>query len=143
MIIEGAMTLNHQKFLSHILLGCLCTTLLLSPAYGEPTTKIDAETKAKVAELIEELTDEDEETRKDAAAALGEIGPPAKGAVSALVTALKKDVDEEVRRNAATALGDIGPAAKDAVPALTEALKDEDEDVRSSAEESLKKIQAK
>ncbi len=134
----------------YLQVGVLSFVLLavfVLPAYGQPRSKLDADTKAKVAALIEDLKDEDEEVRRDAAAALGDIGPAAaknKDAVPALIVALKKDEDEEVRRNAATALGKIGPVAaknKDAVPALIIALKkDVDEEVRRNAAIALGKF---
>ena len=65
--------------------------------------------------------------------------PAAKGAVPALIVALK-DKNGRVRLSAVHALGRIGPAAKAAVPALTKALKDEYSIVRQAAEEALKKI---
>src|SRR5262249_17257568 len=77
--------------------------------------------------------------RHYAADALGEIGPAAKAAVPALISALK-DQDWEVRRATANALGKIGPAPKDAVPGLMVALKDPESVVRSSAAAALKEI---
>ena len=62
--------------------------------------------------------------RAGAAAALGCMGEPARGAVPALIEALKDD-SEWVRRNAADTLGNIGPLARSAVPALIEALRDD------------------
>ena len=89
--------------------------------------------------LIEALKDDDNEVRRNAASALGRIGPAAEAAVPALIEALKDD-DNEVRRNAAFALGRIGPAAEAAVPALIEALKDEDSDVQRRAAFALGRI---
>jgi len=51
--------------------------------------------------------------------------------------------DAVARREAIISLGKMGPAAVMAVPAVTKALKDKDENVRKSAAEALKKIQAK
>jgi len=51
--------------------------------------------------------------------------------------------DAAARSEAITSLGKMGPAAVMAVPAVTKALKDKDENVRKSAAEALKKIQAK
>jgi len=75
--------------------------------------------------------------------ALGELGPPAKEAVPALVKVLQDQVLHDflgVRRGAAESLGKIGPEASAAVPALIEALKDEDWTVRSAAAEALGEI---
>lgn len=116
-------------------------TVFVLPTHGLPWSKLDADTKAKVAALIENLKDEDEQVRRDAATALGDIGPAAKDAVPALIVALKKDADEDVRRNVATALGEIGPMAKGAVPALIIALKkDVDEEVRRNTAIALGEI---
>ena len=51
--------------------------------------------------------------------------------------------DATARREAIISLGKMGPAAVMAVPAVTKALKDKEENVRKSAAEALKKIQAK
>jgi HEAT repeat protein len=56
---------------------------------------------------------------------------------------LLKDLNENVRADAAEALGNMGPAAKSALPALRQALTDEDDQVRSTAEEALRKVQRK
>ena len=53
---------------------------------------------------------------------------------------LFSDADKEVRFTAVEALGLIGPKAKEAVPALIELLHDEDELVRHSAGDVLKRI---
>ena len=91
-----------------------------------------------VSALIRELKDEDVQTRRNAAKALGEIGPGAKEVVPALIAALK-DKDKEVRTSAAFALGQIGPAAKEAVPALEAAARDG----VVGAESALKEIRGK
>jgi HEAT repeat protein len=88
-----------------------------------------------VPALIEALKDDDEDVRRAAAGALGEIGDPQ--AVPALIEALKDD-DEYVRRAAVGALGKIGDLQ--AVPALLEALKDRDEYVRWAAVGALGEI---
>jgi HEAT repeat protein len=93
-----------------------------------------------VPRLIELLQDRDSEIRWNAARTLGLIGPQAKAAVPALISALKKDDDPLVREHAAEALGDIGPDAKDAVEPLTAALKDPDARVRRDAVRSLGQI---
>jgi HEAT repeat protein len=53
---------------------------------------------------------------------------------------LLKDETWEMRRGAAWILGKLGPEARDAVPALTEALNDPNPDVRTKAQEALKKV---
>jgi HEAT repeat protein len=58
--------------------------------------------------------------RREAAKALGQQGPAAKGAIAALVKTAKKDGDLHVREEAIRALGQIG---RDAVPDLIKLLK--------------------
>ncbi|MCP4716639.1 MAG: HEAT repeat domain-containing protein [Deltaproteobacteria bacterium] len=64
-----------------------------------------------VPALVEGLKSNEASIRRNAAFALGEIGPDAAPAIDTLAGALKNDPDSEVRRNAAFALGEIGPAA--------------------------------
>ncbi|UCG48962.1 MAG: HEAT repeat domain-containing protein [Phycisphaerales bacterium] len=71
--------------------------------------------------------------RRVAARALGETGVA--GAVPALIKALQ-DEDRSVRWITAQALGRIGSEAKEAIPALTEALQDEFYHVRWNATRS-------
>jgi len=73
--------------------------------------------------LINALNRGDIELRRQAAAALRNIGPDAAKAVPDLIRALK-ETDPELRTNAALALGGIGPAAEKAVPALMALLSD-------------------
>ena len=76
--------------------------------------------KQKVEELIQAFQDDDWEVRRNAAYALGEIGPEAKGAVPALIQALQNQDEVGVRVSVAYALEQIGTseAIKAAVPAL-------------------------
>jgi hypothetical protein len=69
----------------------------------------------EVQKYIEALKSTDIYIRRDAARALGEIGPEAKDAVPELVEALD---DEDMDLIAVWALGRIGPAAIVAVPAI-------------------------
>jgi HEAT repeat protein len=69
----------------------------------------------------QQLRSSDPEFRREAARALGQMGPEAKEAVPSLMAALK-DEDRAVRIQAAHALGEIGPEAKAAVPALRESM---------------------
>jgi HEAT repeat protein len=76
-----------------------------------------------------------------AIAALRRIGlEHAKGAIPALVDALKPQVDVRVRRAAADLLGRFGGDARAAVPALRDRLGDEDSEVRTRASEALLNI---
>lgn len=92
-----------------------------------------------LGEWIALTKDTNEKVRKDAAWALGYIGPDAKPAIPA-VTELLTDKNNDVRWMAAYALGRIGPDPKTAVPVLTELLKDRSEWVRLSAAQSLGNI---
>jgi len=83
-----------------------------------------------VPRLIEALGVEDARLR--AAAIIARIGPPAKGAVPALIDALG-DESSETRNEVLFALGAIGPAAEAAVPAIAKALRDPDMNVRYAA----------
>jgi HEAT repeat protein len=79
-----------------------------------------------------------------AADALGEIGPPARAAVLALIRAMK-DPDtngyrSNLRLDATKAIGGIGPGAKAALPALIEALGDDWDEVSEAAVRSLARI---
>jgi HEAT repeat protein len=86
-----------------------------------------------VPTLVEVLQDGRARQLRLAAMAVGQIGPAAARAVSALVWVLRRedwDVEGEEewrgRVHAAEALGQIGPAAASAVPALAEVVQDED-----------------
>jgi hypothetical protein len=63
----------------------------------------------------EALKNPDINIRREAARALGEIGPGAKDAVPELIEALN---DEDIDLIAVWALGKIGPAAVEAAPAI-------------------------
>ena len=65
------------------------------------------------------LTDRDAQKRRNAAVALGWIGPAASSAVTILAQHVQDpNEDEWVRKHAAQALGQIGAAAQPAIPAL-------------------------
>lgn len=66
---------------------------------------------------LEKETDEDKKACRRAAAALGQIGAPAKDAVPLLAKALQSP-SLEVRHFAVDALGRIGPDASSSVPAI-------------------------
>lgn len=74
-----------------------------------------------VPTLVNALNRGDIELRRQAAAALRNIGPDAAQAVPDLVRTLK-ETDAELRTNAALALGGIGQPAEKAVPALVALL---------------------
>ncbi len=91
--------------------------------------------KELVPALANALEDEDAGVRQRVARAIGKIGPPADGAIPALVAELVKDrgpltIPMEARKDAANALGMIGEAA---VPALTALLESDSSFVRWQA----------
>ena len=96
------------------------------------------EYKKDLEALFEALKHKDDDVRRDAAEALGEIGDPR--AVDPLASALK-DENSLVRQTAAYALGDIGD--EKAVEPLTQALWDENVYVQNAAKKALEEIKAK
>jgi hypothetical protein len=74
----------------------------------------------EVQRYRETLKSPDLNIRREAARALGEIGPGAMGAVPELIEALN---DEDMDLITVYALGRIGPAARAAAPAITQWLK--------------------
>jgi len=80
--------------------------------------------------LVAALKDEDYAVRRQAAAALGNLGKSDDRVISALVAALK-DQNYDVRSQAAAALGNLGKSDDRVISALVAALKDEDHEVRS------------
>ena len=79
---------------------------------------------SSIDELIELLSETDDNLRRNAAAALGELGPKARRSVPALTASLH-DPDKKVRYSAATALGQIGAHGETAIPALIDLIKRE------------------
>jgi len=86
--------------------------------------------------LKKALNDENPETRKYVAQAMGYLGRPA---VVALMTTLSTpNENKDKRKYAAEALGIVGDSM--AVPVLIEALNEKSEDIKNSAAEALKNI---
>lgn len=92
------------------------------PSYGERS----------LSQWRKQLDHQDSATRKEAAEAIGEIGPSALSALNDLVERLS-DTDSEVRSTAARAVGRIGVKARHARPGLVKLLNDPRETVRFSA----------
>lgn len=90
-----------------------------------------------VPALVEALKSPQAGIRRNAAFALGELGPEGVPAIAALTEALAHDTDIDVRRDAAFALGEIGP---DALPALMPLLSAPDARIRRSVASSLVRI---
>jgi HEAT repeat protein len=82
------------------------------------------------------LKDGEARVRLEAAKALGEFGPDAAGATSALADALG-DSEADVRQAAAKALGDIAPASAAAIPKLIRALGDSEPQTRREVANAL------
>src|SRR5262249_8228937 len=98
--------------------------------------------KEAVAAVSRLLRDENWQVQQQACLFLQSLGPDAKEAVPALISAVKakKKDNHGQRMQAVITLGYIGLAAKDAVPTLTELLRSDDSDLVNSANEALKKI---
>src|SRR5205814_844957 len=75
--------------------------------------------------------------RTEYAAALGILGPPARGAISALVHVQKNHPDKGVQEAATTALEKIGMPTANDVPFLIKGLKDPRTDYRASVAQVL------
>jgi len=78
--------------------------------------------------------------RKTAVDALGQIGPFAKAAAPALISAMQ-DGSAYVRRRAAQALGRIGAQGEGVASALTRGLEDKDKRVRVWSASALQRVQ--
>jgi HEAT repeat protein len=90
-----------------------------------------------VPALIEGLKHEDARVRVEAAEDLGLIGPPAAGALPALIKLAKNDRDWLIRLEAAKAAAGIDPRNETAIPLLIEALKDKGGKIRRRGAECL------
>ncbi len=102
---------------------------------GTGVTAQKSPTEAAIDGLVLALKDTDPGVRRQAAAALGQLGSAR--AVPGLVEALK-DAQADVRLRATIALGEIGDAS--GAQALTAALKDTDPRVRARAAHALGEI---
>ena len=105
-----------------------------SSSAGVPARQGPAE--ATIDALVGALKDVDAGVRRQAAAALGEIGNTR--AVPGLIDALK-DADPDVRQRAISALGEIGDAR--AVAAMAGLLKDSSPSIRTRAATALGELQ--
>ena len=95
--------------------------------------------ESAVPALLKALQDPQPEVRREVVLAIANIGPPATGAVSALLGRLESDADFRVRRDAAYALGQIASENQTVAAALKKALHDKDPDVREASQEALKR----
>ncbi len=94
-----------------------------------------------VPALVVGLESEDPWTRTNSANILGEIGPPAKEAIQALVIALDDDYGD-CRFRAVEALGKIGDLDPMVMPALDRASKDKSKKIANRAKHAIKTIKA-
>ena len=88
-----------------------------------------------ISRLIRDLQKGDENTRAEAADALGDLGADGKPALPALLSALG-DEGERVRQNVLRAIIAIGPD-ETAIQPLTNSLKDSDNEVRALSANAL------
>lgn len=91
-----------------------------------------------VSVLLEAFRHRDARVRREAAGALGHIGPAAREAVPALIGAASADAD--VGPYAIRALGKIGPVNHAVVPAIVQALKSPQEETIISAMDAIGEI---
>jgi HEAT repeat protein len=102
--------------------------------------KIGPPDKEAVPALLEAAKDNYWRVSEAAVDALGGMGADAKGAVPGLIELLQHRL-YSTREKAAKALGRVGPEAKEALPVLkTAATTDKDPDVRTKAQEAIRKI---
>ena len=94
-----------------------------------------------VPPLMAGLESKDPWTRTNAANILGEIGPPAKDAILALVNAIDDDYDD-CRFRAVQALEKIGDLDPAVMPALETASKDKSKKIANRAKHAIKTIKA-
>ena len=86
--------------------GNICLAIGASPVFR---SQRDANKPRNVNALIEQLQNENELSRQEAAACLGQIGADNPNAIAALTNVLKSDSDENTRWQAALSLGLIAP----------------------------------
>jgi HEAT repeat protein len=92
--------------------------------------------------LLAALRDNNEDVRREAAQALGQLGAATPDVTAGLLAALRDDKEEWVRRYAAQALGELGAATPDVTGGLLTALRDNNEDVRQEAAQALGQLGA-
>ena len=79
--------------------------------------------RSAIPTLVNALTDEDAVVRREAASALGQMGPEARSTASSLLP-LVRDGNASVRRSAIFALEDVGYQTTEILPGLMEILND-------------------
>ena len=86
-----------------------------------------------VPDLTDQLRAQTASVRRNAALAIGQLGPKCGEQVVSPLTNCLKDRQQMVRSDAATALGKLGAVAMPAVPALREAARDPNRAIRSQS----------
>ena len=97
------------------------------------------EKEAAISFLLLRLEDKNENVRREAARALGNLGNASETVINALLLRLQ-DEDKEVRGQAGFALGRLGNASEIVISSLLLRLQDEDQLVRSCAAQVLGKF---
>ena len=112
-----------------------------SPSVRSAAVRAVVKVKPHGSDVVDELTaalsDEEWSVRRDAAAALGELGSDARAAVPVLFGLLDSEIDRDAARGALREIDDAGP---DAVPVLVEALQTDDRRKRFYAVMLLRKV---
>ncbi|MBF0099916.1 MAG: alpha/beta fold hydrolase [Desulfobacterales bacterium] len=127
-------------------IACFFMCIGCSPWYQKYGFETEAQLKEKSAipTLIRALQKKDWKTRKDAARALSEFGPEAKGALSILMAELQERYplayEDLVRCELIRCIGQIGPEAKEALPIIMSFLNAPSFQIRNEAMIALGKI---
>ncbi len=131
-------SLRNRALIPSSLLGRRCGMIasLIVGAASLSACGCSSQPPDDLPKLIEELKDNNSDTRYQALKMLGNRGAEAREAVPPMI-GLLKDPHSSVRVGTAYALAKIGPAAASAVPALTAALDDPDKEVRRGAAYAL------
>jgi len=133
-VVANSEALNTVFRMARIFVWATIILISTTHAFAQQNSNVDRH----VDPLIQQLRHRNAETRRIAAAMLGDMRSKAKAAVPELIEALEHDEYGNVRANAASALGEIGLNAINVVPALTKALEhDQDANVRANAASAL------
>lgn len=109
---------------------------------AESLAKFGEESFSVLPALIEALNDEDEIVCKNAAYAIGSIGPKASEAMSSLVYKIQRTKLKETAIQCIWALGKMEKGAESILDFLVQLLKHQDAEIRSEAVKSLGAIGA-
>jgi HEAT repeat protein len=132
---DGNEAVRRPAAQAFVRLGNVSGEILVSPA----SALGNLGNASEVINLVQDLKDEDNSVRYEAAFALGNLGNASKTVISALVQGLE-DGDKSVRREAAEALGNLGNASEPVISALLLRLEDGYDFVAYSAASALSKL---